>query len=238
MKLPSPEHLWERHESLVLNVFIYALIELKKEKNLPIEEIPLNERLYLYIRRVYHKLPANKKPSSLSLIPNSENPPVEFDDIGKTWTRKKPDFRWTLYNSEETDPLKAYKEYTIECKRLRINGNFINAYVVNGIIRFLSQEYKYGNGTVSGAMIGYIQNMEHKEALERINGAILKTKEFEIPIIKFTKNLQEKDSVKKGNHTLNRKKVNPSIFDLRHIWIEVTGNTMFSSTPRTHLKLF
>ncbi len=221
MRLPSPGEIWKRHESLVLNVFIYALIELKKEKNLPIEEIPLNERLYLYIRRVYHKLPANKKPFSPSLVPNSENPPVEFDDIGKTWTRKKPDFRWTLYNSEETDPLQAYKEYTIECKRLRINGNFINEYVVNGIVRFLTKEHKYGNGTVSGAMIGYIQNMEHKEALERINGAILKTKEFVIPVIKLNINRQIMDSIKKGNHTLNRQEVKPSIFHLRHIWIEV-----------------
>ena len=221
MRLPSPGEIWKRHESLILYVFIYALIDLKKEKTLPIEEIPLNERLFLYIRRVYHKLPANKKPSSPSLVPNSENPPVEFDDIGKTWTRKKPDFRWTLYNCEEIDPSKAYKEYTIECKRLRKNGNFINKYVVSGIVRFISKEHSYGIGTVSGAMIGYVQNMEHKEALERINGAIQKKQEFEIPIIKFNKNRQEKDSVKKGNHTLKRKEVNPSIFDLRHIWIEV-----------------
>ena len=221
MRLPSPGEIWKRHEGLILNVFIYALIELKKEKDLPIGEIPLNERLYLCTRRVYHKLPANKKPSYPSLVRNSENPPVEFNDIGKTWTRKKPDFRWTLYDSEETDSSKAYKEYTIECKRLRIKGNFINEYIVSGIVRFISKEHRYGIGTVSGAMIGYVQNMEHKEALERINGAILNKQEFEIPIIKFDKNLQEKDSVKRGNHTLKRKEVNPSIFDLRHIWIEV-----------------
>lgn len=222
MRLPYPEHLWERHERYVFNIFLLALIRLRDEDSLPEDEPTLNERLYMHARNVYLGLSCKQKPLSF-VKRNSEIPPRKMSEVGEHWTKKKPDFQWELINNNETDPQKAIKEYTIECKRLRINGNFINEYVVNGIIRFLSQEYKYGNGTVSGTMIGYIQKMEHKEALERINGAILKTKEFDIPIIKFTKDLQEKDSVKKGNHTLNRKKVNPSIFDLRHIWIEVTN---------------
>jgi hypothetical protein len=154
---------------------------------------------------------------------NTENPPRTTSEIGQKWTRKKPDFLWSLSDSQERDSYKAIREYTIECKRLRTNRNFINEYVVNGIVRFLTAEHKYGNGTVSGAMIGYIQNMRHSEALEQVNAVILKTKEFVIPEIKFTTNRQIIDRIKKGNHTLSRKEVKPSIFDLHHIWMEVAN---------------
>jgi len=222
MRLPSPEHLWERHETLVLNVFTIALVKLQEETNLPEDEPTLNELLYTLVRDSWHKLPQNEKPI-WSLSRNTENPPRTTSEIGQKWTRKKPDFLWSLSDSQERDSYKAIREYTIECKRLRTNRNFINEYVVNGIVRFLTAEQKYGNGTVSGAMIGYIQNMRHSEVLEQVNAVILKTKEFVIPEIKFTTNCQMTDKIKKGNHRLSRKEVKPSIFDLRHIWMDVTN---------------
>jgi len=224
MRLPSPEHLWERHEALVLKVFMIALVKLQEETNLPEDEPTLNELLYTLVHDSWCKLLQNEKPI-WSLSRNTENPPRTTDEIGQEWTRKRPDFRWTLSDPLERNPQKATKDYVIECKRLRTrtNRNFINEYVVKGIIRFLTKEHKYGNGTVSGAMIGYIQNMKHKEALEHVNAVILKTKEFAIPVINFTKNRQIINRIKKGNHILNRKQVNPSIFNLRHIWIEVTN---------------
>lgn len=224
MRLPSPEHLWGRHETLVLNVFMIALVKMQEETNLPEDEPTLNELLYTLVRDSWCKLPQNEKPI-WSLIPNAENPPRTKWEIGQEWTRKKPDFRWSLSDSQERDSSKAIKEYTIECKRLRTstNRNFINEYIVKGIVRFLTKEHKYGNGTVSGTMIGYIQNMEHGKALEQVNAVILKTKEFVIPIIKFTRNRQIINRIKKGNHTLSREEVKPSIYDLRHIWMEVTN---------------
>lgn len=222
MRLPSPEHLWERHETLVLSVFMIALVKLREETNLPEDEPTLNELLYTFVRDSWCKLPKNEKPI-WSLIPNAENPPRITSEIGQEWTRKKPDFRWSLSDSQERDSSKAIRDYTIECKRLRTNRNFINEYVVNGIVRFLTKKHKYGNGTVSGAMIGYIQNMKHIEAVEQVNAVILKRKEFVIPIIKFTKYQQLMDRIRKGNHQLRREEVNPSIFDLRHIWIQLSS---------------
>jgi hypothetical protein len=222
MRLPSPEHLWERHETLVLNVFTIALVKLQKETNLPEDEPTLNELLYTLVRDSWRKLPQNEKPI-WSLSRNTENPPRTMSEIGQKWTRKKPDFLWSLSDSQERDSNKAIRDYTIECKRLRTNRNFINEYVVNGIVRFLTAEHRYGNGTASGAMIGYIQNMRHSEVLEQVNSVILKTKEFLIPEIKFTTNRQMANRIKKGNHRLSRKEVKPSIFDLRHIWMEVTN---------------
>jgi hypothetical protein len=227
MRLPSPENLWERHERYVLNVFLLALTKLIDEDALPEGEIELNNLLYVNVRQVWCDLPLNDKPSSFSLIPNSENPPRKISEIGQEWTRKKPDFLWSLSDSQERDSLKAIRNYTIECKRLTkktaSGWDFIKEYITSGIFRFISKEHSYGIGTISGAMVGYIQNMKHNVALEQVNTAILKTKGSVIPEINFSRTRQTMSRIKKGNHTLNRKEVNPSIFDLRHIWIEMSN---------------
>jgi hypothetical protein len=189
--------------------------------NLPEDEISLNNLIGVYARSIWSELPVKQKPMSFCLVPNSENPPRTKKEIGEEWTRKKPDFQWRLSDALEKEPVKAIREYTIECKRLRTktrSWDFIDEYVVSGIIRFLAEEYKYGIGTSSGAMIGYIQNMEHDEILKQINTVIQNQKDYDIPNIEIS---EKEDEIRKGNHTLNRKKVNPSIFDLRHIWVSL-----------------
>lgn len=224
MGIPTSENLWKRHENLVLNVFIQALVKLQNENNLPEDEPGLNDLLYVHVRNVWCELPINEKPM-WSLNPNSENPPRTKNEIGQEWTRKKPDFKWTLSDLQEEESVKAIREYTIECKRLKTKTkagwNFINEYIVSGIIRFISIEHRYGMGTTSGAMIGYIQNMEHDEILEKINKKILDTKEYQIPVIKFPKHCQNTDSIERGKHTLHRGKIYPSDFDLCHIWVKL-----------------
>jgi len=223
MRLPISEHLWERHEQHVLNVFQLALLRLKKEKHLPKDEPTLNEKLYVHARYVYCSLPYEQKPMSF-VKRNSEIPPRRIEEVGERWTKKKPDFQWELINTQETNPEKAIKEYTIECKRLAektsAGWDFINEYVVNGIIRFISKEHRYGIGTISGVMIGYVQNLVHAEVLKQINLTVRKSQEYKIPEIMFN-HLKDLSGISKGNHTLIRKEVSPSNFDLRHIWVEL-----------------
>lgn len=222
MRLPSPELLWERHEALVLKVFTIALSELQKQVNLPEDEPTLNEQLFIHIRVAYLDLPYKQRPQSL-VIRNSEIPPRSMNEVGEPWTKKKPDFQWVLINNHERDSEKAIKEYTIECKRLtnKTSRDFINEYVNKGIVRFLAKEHKYGNGTTSGAMIGYIQDTKQDEALEGVNSVITNIKEFVIPKIQLDKNSLIIGKISNGSHTLNRAEVYPSIFNLRHIWIQM-----------------
>jgi len=221
MKLPSD--LWERHEKLVLNVFLRALLKLKRDESLPEDEPTLNEMLYMHVRSVYLGLSYKQRPLSLAKR-NSEIPPRRIEEVGERWTKKKPDFQWELINTQETNPEKAIKEYTIECKRLAektsAGWDFINKYVVNGIIRFISKEHRYGIGTISGVMIGYVQNLVHAEVLKQINLTVRKSQEYKIPEIMFN-HLKDLSGISKGNHTLIRKEVSPSNFDLRHIWVEL-----------------
>ena len=223
MRLPISEHLWERHEQHVLNVFQLALLRLKKEEHLPKDEPTLNEKLYVHARYVYCSLPYEQKPMSF-VKRNSEIPPRRIEEVGERWTKKRPDFQWELINTQETNPEKAIKDYTIECKRLAektsAGWDFINEYVIDGIIRFISKEHRYGIGTISGVMIGYVQNLVHAEVLKQINLTVRKSQEYKIPEIMFN-HLKDLSGISKGNHTLIRKEVSPSNFDLRHIWVEL-----------------
>lgn len=221
MKLPAD--LWRRHEKLVLNVFLKALIRLKGEESIPVNEVPINDLLYVLAHEIWCELSPSEKPASFSLIPNSENLARTKRGIGQEWTRKKPDFRWRLSDPLEKNPEKATKDYTIECKRLgKKSGsyNFINEYVISGIIRYVSKKHSYGIGTKSGAMIGYVQNMVHEDALKGVNSAIREEKTHEMPEIAFDR-LETLAGMRRGNHTLKRKEVSPSSFDLRHIWVEL-----------------
>ncbi len=222
-KLPSSKDLWKRHEQHVLNVFQLALLKLKKEKHLPKDEPKLNEQLYVHARYVYCRLPYEQKPMSF-VKRNSEIPPRRIEEVGERWTKKRPDFQWELINTQEKNPEKMIKEYAIECKRLdektSAGWDFINEYVVSGIIRFLSKEHRYGIGAESGAMIGYVQNLVPVEVLKNINLTVRKSQEYKIPEITFNK-IKGLAGIGRGNHTLKRKEVTPSNFDLRHIWVEL-----------------
>ena len=223
MRLPSPDHLWERHEKLILNIFLKALLKLKDKESIQEDETTLNERLYIHVRSVYLGLSYKQRPLSF-VKRNSEIPPRNMDEVGKPWTKKKPDFQWELIDNSETASQKMIKEYTIECKRLAektsAGRNFINEYVIRGINRFVSKEHSYSIGSKSGAMIGYVQNIENEEALRQINSVIRAENRYNIPEIKFN-NIQDAVHIRRGNHTLKRKEINPSNFDLRHIWVEL-----------------
>ena len=161
--IPTPEKLWARHEERILEIFSVALEMLRKKSTLPKRENGINFRLYFMIRRANLELRAVGR--GLEYIPvwEAHSQPVSENEEDKSRLNKKPDFQWLMVDDFETDPEKAYKHYTIECKRLgspssmtwRLNEN----YVTNGILRYVRKEFGYGKSTPSGAMIGYIQSM-------------------------------------------------------------------------------
>jgi len=62
------------------------------ETDLPEAENRINEQLLIIIKRVWKKLPNDKKPIwALSL--ETQNQPREAKDVGAEWLRKKPDFQ-------------------------------------------------------------------------------------------------------------------------------------------------
>lgn len=223
--IPSPKKMWEKHEQLVLEVFMLALEMLREKVDLPIEEFAISEALALKTREVNFAL--NQKGRGLPFPPDWEKPkqPASETDLGQSKKAKRPDFSCLFRNHAAQNYSNAYLEYHIECKRLGKSSNsgwnFNENYVTKGICRFLSTTHRYGEGAFSGAMIGYVQNMVLISIIEQINSHILHQLGNEIPGIRFSEADFDEMGLIKSSQELTRKNVSPSSFELRHLWLDL-----------------
>jgi hypothetical protein len=87
--------------------------------------------------------------------------------------------------------------------------------VINGIRRFVSLEHGYGNGTGSGAMVGYVQSLSIDEALAEVNAHAV---DQGIPAL----SLSARDGEKEADleHSLGRP-FDESPYRLLHLWVRV-----------------
>ena len=220
--IPTPEKLWLRHEERILEVFSAALEMLREKPVLPKLENEINLKLYFMIRRANHNLRGIGR--GLEHIPvwEAHSQPVSEHEEDKSRLNKKPDFQWQMVDEIETDPEKAYKHYTIECKRLgnpssktwKLNEN----YVTNGILRYVMKEFGYGKFTPSGAMIGYIQSMNHTQILAEVNGFASKDS---ITGINPPFHGWNEVGVSRLEQRVHRPDVPPTPFYLRHLWVDL-----------------
>lgn len=89
------------------------------------------------------------------------------------------------------------------------------------MLRYIKEEHGYGKFTSSGAMIGYVESMEFAEILTEINQC---AKEERITSIGTPVNGWQKNGISILHQTLDRPQVEPSPFDLRHLWVDLRGN--------------
>lgn len=224
-KFPSSKVMWAKHEQLVLEVFIYALEILREEANLPDDEDDISEVLALKTRQANFSL--NQKNRGLPFPPEWEKPiqPKSNADLGHSKKRKRPDFSCSFRNYSAQNHEEAWLDYHLECKRLgkpSSPGYYLNKnYVNEGIIRFVDPQYRYGEGTNSGAMIGYVQNMDTDDILKEINETIQGNTKYKISLIMFSGNGLDNEEVAKTSQKFSRKYVFPSFFHLCHIWVDL-----------------
>ena len=142
-------------------------------------------------------------------------------EIVHEFERKKPDFQWEIRNTRsvgcvEENPEILFRFYHIECKRLG-STYFTAEYVRNGICRFINGTHRYGQHVSSGAMIGYVQKMELQALLDKVNS---KATLAALPQLSLTSD-GWKPIVSRLDHQLDRTEVQPTLFDLRHLWIDL-----------------
>jgi hypothetical protein len=112
-------------------------------------------------------------------------------------------------------------DFHIECKRLGSSTSpsweYNKKYVENGIRRFISDSFHYGIDSPSGAMVGYIEDMEFDDILTQVNQAI--DQQLKIDNLAKTMDWQEK-STTHLNHSFERS-FEKSPFKLHHLWIDL-----------------
>ena len=232
----SKQNSWQRHEKNVIEAIILALSilrsqeglvklqeELNSEEKRPIED-RINRALYFCLNKANHQLCRLKRGVKSGVTPeprNQPNPDIPFAEQ----EFKRPDFMWGYFDPLETDEWKGNRNYTIECKRLgkksASHWEFNKKYVENGIRRFISEEHSYGKSESSGAMIGYIENMEFDDILQEVNAEIAITLRS-VPQLSKPLDGWKEQATSRLEHEFKRPfPISP--FHLWHFWIDLRG---------------
>jgi hypothetical protein len=233
---------WRDHEERVIEAILLGLSflrsddgakRLKDELNLPDKRKPedkISTVLEWYFnkatRQLWYKKRNGKRCGPLtfpkSQIPKASNP-YDRSLASIDRERKKPDFKWGFVDHTCEDELKGDRDFDIECKRLgkptSSSWKLNKQYVQDGIRRFITNEQRYGEDESSGAMIGYIENMELDDILNDVNAAINATSEPIPPFSTPAEGWQE-HATSRLDHELERPfPVSP--FHLWHFWIDL-----------------
>lgn len=223
--IPPAEELWGRHERLVLEVFQLALQMLREEHALPVDEPEVSAALYLKTREANFHLNRFTRGLVYPPIPDTSIPPRSRSEIGTPPTKKRPDFQCPYQDSLARDQEHAYVNYCIECKRLgqttETGWNMNKNYVSDGIVRFVDPEHSYGKGTRSGAMIGYVQNMEPSVIASEVNTWIRSMRAWRLPNLLPPRDTFDTTGLLQMKQELMRPRVPPSPFHLTHLWVDL-----------------
>lgn len=214
--------IWHRQQKLILSNLVEALLCLRKESLCKKEEAEITDELYWCIERC---LKNNNLGKEFTVYPpDSPMPPKPKKNKKKTSEqkegKKRPDLQIAWTNQQAVDLSHFRRIYVIECKRLgnALSGNVNKLYFNLGIKRFDCKIHRYADEVVSGAMVGYVQNMEFDVILNEINHAASSDDFAELVL---SKDGWQIEGVSLLGQKLKRSQLNPKNFDLHHFWVDV-----------------
>lgn len=211
---------WAKFELRVLEIVSLALQMLRQEAPLPKDEVELNQKLCNYIHLAAFKLKGSSRGFDVPTVMEACNQPYASDALRAPHLKKIPDFQWSIYDDQATDPQYFKKTYTVECKRLGqqkgwpLNENYIR----NGVIRFITLDHRYAVFCRSAAMVGYVQNMDMNDILNEVN---THAASHSIPVLILSPDGWKAGGISRLDHRLNRPPELLTPIDLRHLWIDL-----------------
>ncbi|MDR1191768.1 MAG: hypothetical protein LBK60_08945 [Verrucomicrobiales bacterium] len=183
-------------------------------------ENALNARLFDELRRAKRLL---KKSDPCHFVePRSECPVQPYGVTDESHRRLKatPDITWGYHDTSEPDPLKATRDFVIECKRVRTptasGWQFTSHYVTDGVLRFCQTDKRYAEGVPSAVMVGYWQNQEADRHLDLVNQELAAAK---LPPLKGIVKPCKVSRLRHQGHFQRTFVVSP--FNLHHCWIDL-----------------
>lgn len=218
--VPPFARLWQKYETRYTGIFIMALQRLSEDKCDMTDENTISKHLCLVLRAVCFE--ESRKNNYEIRTPDWEKPiPPVTDSELKGGKVGRPDFTCKLINELATCPEEYEISFHIECKRLGspTSANWIlnENYVTNGIKRFDCGLHEYGKRASSGMMVGYIISMSPEKILDEVNTHQRQHCHYN-PAIEFE---FAKGNVQQYRQKLNRKNLQPEVFKLIHLWVDL-----------------
>jgi hypothetical protein len=217
---PSLIHqkLWLSRRKHYIAVFENALMLLRQRPELPVDEPGLVRELHFASVTARRTLDPTGRFGSP--VFEAQNLPDPESERLESFEHKRPDIQWIHDDESASDDRHREKAFVIECKRLgqttASRWNLNEQYVISGVHRFRSIEWKYGLHMSEGMMIGFVQDMELPAVLDLVNSHIASAS---LPHLK-----PEAPFVVTGVCRLNHEFERPfsgSPFTLLHQWIDL-----------------
>ena len=220
--------MWFSAEARLLGV-VQRAMELMRSGDMPLpqHEDGISRKLDLRMRDANEKLRAeNRHVEHLPTFLSRTQPDAE-KEVAEEAESKVPDFQWEYVDLQESIFQKRYRYYHIECKRLcSPKSRFCREYVTKGICRFKEAAHSYGKYLPSGAMLGYVQDMDPKCHLAAINAQVQREG---LTKLSLSPEGWRYGGTSRLDHTFARPDVPPSPFELRHFWVDIRADS--GSTP-------
>jgi hypothetical protein len=227
---PGPEgpNYWATFKENIASLIIEALLILRQRDDLVKDEFVLNRLLYFCL------VEANLQFGLPLPAYDGRNPPHPSDLQKAKREDNRPDIYWTLMDHEASYP-DWCRTFALECKRLgrKTSKDWIlnEQYVIAGIFRFFLEEKGYGKGCSTGAMAGYVEDMEFDEILCEVN-SYLDRNEGSIPPLEVPVDGWQHQGVSSLCHTFSRSYA-PSVFLLQHFWVDMKDSPYLPSSSNT-----
>lgn len=213
--------LWENRCSFYYKVFERALVLLKSKPSLPNEEPELTRELNFTTVTARRELDPEGRFDRPRF--EAQNLPDPATNSIQNYEYKRPDIQWIHDDESVTDDRFREKAFVIECKRLGTpssrNWILTQQYVLSGITRFSSSDFRYGSYMSEGAMIGFIQNMPLDDIHSEVNSY---AKQICHPPLDLDAAGWQVGGVSSLDHEFTRTFAN-SPFRLRHLWLDIRG---------------
>ncbi|MCB1079995.1 MAG: hypothetical protein KDM64_19400, partial [Verrucomicrobiae bacterium] len=214
------QSLWQSRRDHYIAVFENALMLLCQRPELPIDEPGLVRELRF--TSVTARLKLDPKGRYGRPVFEAQNLPDPDSQCLESFECKRPDIQWIHDDESAVDDRHKEKSFVIECKRLgrttASGWNLNEQYVIGGVSRFLSPEWKYGLHMSEGMMIGFIQDMAASEILTVLNEHLGKRSisilESEMPL--------SHNGLNRLFHEFERP-FSKSPFTLLHHWVDISG---------------
>ena len=221
MSAPGPAlhscGLWATREAKCLATIAHALKRLRDTPDLPESEVELNRHLYFCLLEASRELYPEDE---IAPVAECNNQPDPDDEARARRELKRPDFQWIYLDRYEANARHSSKQFVVECKRL---GKAVRAdwvlnvnYAHHGIVRFKAPEWAYAKRVPSGAMIGYLQDMDASDVLSQVNE---ETRRNSLPDLTLVGKWIP-GGLSRCEHTFERT-FEMSPFKLHHLWIDL-----------------
>jgi hypothetical protein len=211
---------WSEWEAFCLQCLRLALKRLRKKTSLPEGENALNAYLFDELRRAAREL----CPEGYAYPPIRAECPVQPHGISDESHRRlkaTPDITWGYEDDAEPDPLRATRDFVIECKRVRSPTGagwvFTKHYADDGMNRFIDPAKRYAEGVGSAIVVGYWQDSSASALHSEVTTAATL---LGFPVFSRKSKAWKARGVTELDHVFDRP-FSVSPFRLHHFWVDL-----------------